>query len=145
MPVIESVELTVNCTPLLVTPSTVTVTGPLVAFDGTWAVTLVLLQEVTLCTIPMNLTWLMPWLAPKPRPFKVIKAPICAAGGARLVMVGVITLNETLEGTGTEFTVTLTGPTPGTAVLGTLATICVLVQLAMDVATPPLKLSVLLP
>ena len=59
MPVMESVESTVNVAPLLVTPSTVTVTGPLVAFEGTCAVMLVSLQELTLATTLLNFTWLV--------------------------------------------------------------------------------------
>src|ERR1700687_3471837 len=44
-----------------------------------------------------------------------------------------------------EFTVTVTGPEPGRAVLGTVATICVLLQLVTEAACTPLKLTVLLP
>jgi|SRR6266566_27420 len=78
-------------------------------------------------------------------PFKMTELPGCAAGGARLVMVGLITSNVTVEGLDVEFTVTVTGPTPCVAVLGTRATICVLLQLVMEMATPPLMVIVLLP
>jgi len=44
-----------------------------------------------------------------------------------------------------EFTVTVTGPDPGGAVLGTVAAICVLLQLVTEVACAPLKLTVLVP
>src|SRR5260370_42111514 len=44
-----------------------------------------------------------------------------------------------------EFTVTVTGPDPGGAVLGTVAVICVLLQLVTDVVCAPLKLTVLVP
>src|SRR6267143_779696 len=60
-------------------------------------------------------------------------------------MVGLITSNVTVDGLDVELTVTVTGPKPGVAVLGTLATICVFVQLVMVVAAPPLKVSVLVP
>ena len=45
----------------------------------------------------------------------------------------------------TEFTVTVTGPDPDGAVLGTAATICVLLQLVIEEAADPLNLTVLLP
>jgi hypothetical protein len=56
-----------------------------------------------------------------------------------------MTVNVALGRLEFEPTVTVTGPAPGVAVLGTLATICVLVQLVIDDATPPLKLTVLVP
>lgn len=86
-----SVE-TVNCTPLLVTPSepSVRVTGPDVAFWGTVAVTLFVLQELVLATVPLNLTMLDPWLAPKPEPMSVTEPPTASEFGARLFMTGVI-------------------------------------------------------
>jgi hypothetical protein len=54
IPVIEIASITVNCTLPLVIPPTETVTGPLVAFDGTVALMLVLLQEVTFAATPLN-------------------------------------------------------------------------------------------
>jgi hypothetical protein len=88
MPVIEMGSIRVNCTPLLVTPPTVTVTGPLVAVEGTVALMLVPLQEVTFAVTPLNLTRLEPWLPPKPDPFTVIVPPTGAAGGLKLEMTG---------------------------------------------------------
>lgn len=85
---IEMASIKVNCTPLLVTPPTVTVTGPLVAFEGTVALMLVLLHEVTLAVTPLNATRLEPWLAPKPDPLIVIVPPIGPAGGLKLEMTG---------------------------------------------------------
>jgi hypothetical protein len=63
---------TVNCTPLLVTPSSNTVTGPLVAFEATATVILELLHESTVAETPFNCTWLLLWFAPKPEPLRVI-------------------------------------------------------------------------
>jgi hypothetical protein len=60
MLVIESVELTVNCTLLLGNPSSVNVTGPLVAFVGTVTVTLVSLHALTDAVTPLNCTVLLP-------------------------------------------------------------------------------------
>jgi len=128
-----------------VTPSTVTVTGPFVAVDGTWAVILVSLQELTVAVTPLNLTTLVPWLAPKPRPVSVVHAPSCAPGGARLEIVGLMTVKSMVAGLELEPTVTTTGPVPGGAAVGTSATICELVQLLTDVAAVLLKLTVLVP
>src|SRR5271157_1369513 len=75
-------------------------------------------------------------------PLKVTVPPTGAAGGVRLVIVGLITSNATSVRLAMEFTVTTTGPTPPGAFAGTLATIWVFVQLAIDVATAPLKLTV---
>src|SRR6266481_9732666 len=56
-----------------------------------------------------------------------------------------MTVKVTLGRLEVEPTVTVTGPVPGVAVFGTFATTCVLLQLALAVATPPLKLTALLP
>ncbi len=61
------------------------------------------------------------------------------------MMTGWITVNVTFDGLVMEFTVTVTRPDPDGAVLGTTATICVLLQLVMEVACAPLKLTVLFP
>src|SRR2546426_7817037 len=55
------------------------------------------------------------------------------------------TVNEALETLWMEFTVTVTVPGPDGAVAGTVATICVLLQLVTEVACAPLKLTVLVP
>jgi hypothetical protein len=61
------------------------------------------------------------------------------------LIVGLTTVNVTFEGLVIEFTVTVTIPEPQGAVLGTVAAICVLLQLVTDVASAPLKLTVLAP
>jgi hypothetical protein len=144
-PVTESGSRTVNCTPLLVTPSSVTVTGPLVAPDGTTRVTLVSLQALALATKPLNWTVLLPWFGAKPEPLIVTVPPDEAAEGVKLMIVGFITSNVTLVGLEIEPTVTVTIPGPDGVVPGTVATICELLQLVMEVATTPPKLTVLLP
>src|SRR5437879_13250186 len=59
-PLLDEMELmerdpsAVNWTPLLVTPPAVTVTGPLVALDGTATVMLASLQELTLAVTLLN-------------------------------------------------------------------------------------------
>jgi hypothetical protein len=60
--------------------------------------------------------------------------------------MGLITVNTTfVGGLEIEFTVTVTGPVPDGAVLGTVARIWLLLQLVTDVACVPLKLTVLVP
>jgi hypothetical protein len=145
MLVTEIASITVKLTPLLVMPSSVIVTEPLVALDGTPAVILVSLQELTDATTPLNDTWLLPWLAPKPLPAIVINPPICAAGGVRLLIAGLIVVNVTFPGLELELTVTTTGPGPAGVVLATVATICELLQLVIDDAATLSKLTVLLP
>ena len=61
------------------------------------------------------------------------------------MMTGLITVKTMLERLGMEFTVTTTGLVPDAAVVGTRAMICVSLQLVMDVANAPLKLTVLVP
>ena len=60
-----------------------------------------------------------------------------------LLMTGRITVNTAVDGLITEFTVTVTFPV--VALFGTIATICVVLQLVIEVACAPLKLTVLVP
>jgi len=53
-------KVTVNVTPLLACPPTVTTTLPLVAPIGTGEVMLVLVQLVGVATVPLKLTVLVP-------------------------------------------------------------------------------------
>lgn len=82
--------VTVNVTPLLAWPLTVTTTEPVVAPVGTVAVMPVSLQlelEVV-ALVPLNLTVLVPFVAPKPEPAMVIDEPIAPELGVKLVIVG---------------------------------------------------------
>jgi len=82
---------TVNATPLLATPDTVTTTFPVVAPLGTGTTMLVpdVLQLVGAPVVPLNVTVLVPWLAPKFVPVIVTEVPIPPDVGLRLVMLGV--------------------------------------------------------
>jgi hypothetical protein len=62
---------TVKLAPLLRSPDTVTITFPVVAQPGTVAVMLVALQLVTSATTPLNVTTLVPCVAPKLVPVMV--------------------------------------------------------------------------
>ena len=78
-------------------------------------------------------------MAPNPEPFKVTCDPGCAAGGARLEITGLMTVKFGFAELVTPPTVTLTGPVPEVAAEGTSATICVFVQLVIEVAATPLN------
>ena len=77
-----------NVTPLLATPPTVTTTLPVVAPLGTGTRMLVELQLTGIPTHPLNVTKLVPWVAPKFVPETVTNVPITPDGGERLVIAG---------------------------------------------------------
>jgi hypothetical protein len=84
-------EFTVKSTPLLATPPTVTMTLPVVAPAGTGTTILVALQFAALDTVaavPLNVTVLVPWVAPKFVPVIVTDVPTGPEVGFRLVIVG---------------------------------------------------------
>jgi hypothetical protein len=142
IPVTESDAITVNDAVLLEKPASLTVTEPLVVPVGTVTVMLVSLQAVAVAAMPLNNTWLPLELVPKPEPVNVIVPPIGAAGGAKLVMTGLMAVNGVRGTLAIELTVTLTGPVPDGTVAGTVATICESLQL-VTVAAAPLKVIVL--
>jgi hypothetical protein len=69
--------VTVKFTPLLASPPTVTVTAtlPVVAANGTATPILVALQLLGLAAVPLNVTVLVPCVAPKLTPKIVIGVP----------------------------------------------------------------------
>ena len=67
--------VTVNVTPLLVMPPTVTTTLPVVAPEGTGTTMLVALQLVGVAAMPLNVTVLDPCEAPKFVPVMVTDVP----------------------------------------------------------------------
>jgi hypothetical protein len=79
--------VTVNATPLLATPPTVTTTFPVVAPAGTAATMLVALQLAGVAAVPLKLTVLVPCAAPKLEPLMVTDAPINPNAGFKLVML----------------------------------------------------------
>jgi hypothetical protein len=86
--VMPGAETTVKLLPLLDAPDTVTTTFPLVAPLGTVAAMLVALQLVAVAVVPLNLTVLVPWVAPKFVPLIVTDAPTAALVGVRVEIVG---------------------------------------------------------
>jgi len=87
--------VTVNETPLLASPPTVTTTLPVVAPVGTGTTMLVADQLVGVAAIPLNVTALLPCVAPKPVPVTVICVPTGPLVGDTLVTMGLGTVNST--------------------------------------------------
>jgi hypothetical protein len=79
---------TLNATPLLAVPPTVTVTLPDLAPDGTAATMRVALQLLAAAAVPLNRTTLEPCVAPKFEPLMVTAVPTGPEVGDKLVMVG---------------------------------------------------------
>src|SRR5262249_2818822 len=81
--------VTVNVTPALAIPPTVTTTFPLVAPEGTFATIEVADQLVGVAEVPLNVTVLEPCVVPNPVPVIVTDVPTTPLVGDRLVMTGV--------------------------------------------------------
>ena len=87
--VITGAGTTVNKTPLLALPLTVTTTFPVVAPVGTIApIELALQLVIVVAVVPLNFTVLEPCVDPKPLPEIVTDAPTAPELGVRLVIVG---------------------------------------------------------
>src|SRR6266850_2393055 len=140
--VIVGGTVTVNETPLLASPPTVTTTFPVVAPAGTGTTMLVADHVVGVAAVPLNVTVLVPFVAPKLVPAIVTAVAICPLVGVRLVMVGgTVTVNETpLLASPPTVTTTL----PVVAPAGTGTTMLVADQV-VGVAAVPLNVTVLVP
>ena len=90
---------TVKLTPLLARPPTVTTTLPVVAPDGTGTTMLAADQLVGVAVMPLNLTVLVPCVAPKFVPVIVTDVAMGPVVGDRLVMLGGV---GTVNGTSAE-------------------------------------------
>src|SRR5580704_1582815 len=80
---------TVKAVPALGAPFTVTTTLPVVAPTGTETAIDIALQAVDVAAVPLNITVLVAWVAPKFAPVMVTGAPTAADAGDRLMMLGV--------------------------------------------------------
>ena len=103
----------VKLKPLLGCPPTVTTTFPVLAPVGTGATTLVALQIVGVAIVPLNVTVLVPWVAPKFVPAIVTELPTGPNIGLILAMAGaacliVIVALPDLIGSATEVAVRIT-------------------------------------
>jgi len=132
--------VTVNVTPLLARPPTVTTTLPDVAPAGTGATMLVADQLVGVAVVPLNFTVLAPCVAPKFVPVIVTEVPTGPDVVDKLVIVGVIVKMEPLLSTPLAWTTTF----PVVAPVGTGITIDVALQVPPG-AKVPLKETVLVP
>ena len=99
-----------NVTPLLATPPTVTVTFPVVAPLGTVATMLVADHDVGVAVTPLNVTVLVPCVAPKFVPVIVTVAPTAPLVGDSDVIVAVGTTVNVTPLLATPPTVTVTFP-----------------------------------
>jgi hypothetical protein len=134
--------VTEKFTPLLATPPTVTTTFPVVAPLGTTIAMLVALHVVGVAAVPLKVTVLDPWLAPKFVPVIVSALPTAPDVGFRLVMLGPEATVNATPLLATPPTVTTTFPV--VAALGTGTTMLVALQ-PLGVAAVPLKETVLDP
>lgn len=133
---------TVNATPLLARPLTVTTTLPVVAPPGTGTTMLVALQLVGVAATPLKLTVLLPCDAPKFVPLMVTEVLTAPEAGLKPVMFGGTSTVKAAPLLTQGPTVTTTFPV--VAPLGTGATMLVALQL-LGVATVPLNVTLLVP
>src|SRR5258708_6290371 len=131
---------TVNATPLLATPETVTTMLPVVAPVGTGTTILVALQLAGVPVVPLNCTVLVPCVDPNVVPVTVTGAPIHADVGEMLLMFGATV--KLIPLLAAPDTVTTTFPV--VAPLGTGTLILVELQL-VGVPVAPLNCTVLVP
>jgi hypothetical protein len=141
--VIFGTETTVKVTPLLATPPTVTTTFPVVAPEGTGTTIFVALQLVGVEVVPLNVTVLVPWVAPKFVPVMVTEVPTAPEVGDTVPMLGGVPVTvNTWPLLATPATVTTTSPEA--APFGTFTTMLTALQL-VGVAAMPLNETVLAP
>jgi hypothetical protein len=140
----EEAVVTVNVTPLLATPPTVTTTLPVVAPLGTGATMLVALQLVGVAEVLLNFTVLVACEAPKFAPVIVTEVPTGPEVGFRPVMSGA-EAGETVNGMpALDTPPTVTTTFPEVAPAGTGAVMLVALQL-VGVASIPLNDTALVP
>ena len=131
---------TAKVTPLLANPPTVTTTDPVVAPEGTIVTMVVALQLVGAAAVPLNVTVLVPWVAPNVVPLIVTESPTTPEVGDRLLIFGPTVKVTPLLADPPTVTTTAPVVAPG----GTGATMVVALQL-VGVAFVPLKVTVLVP
>ncbi len=140
--VMLGVESTVKFTPFVFTPLAFTTTFPVVAPVGTVTAMLVALHVPTVAVVPLNVTVLLPWVAPKFDPVIVTAAPTAPDVTDRLVMLGV---GSTVKLTPFVFTpLAFTTTFPVVAPVGTGTAMLVALHVP-TVAAVPLKLTVPVP
>src|SRR6202158_3171002 len=136
-------DATVNATPLLATPPTVTTTVPVVAPTGTGTTRLGAAPVVGAAAVPLNLTVLVPCVVPKFTPVIVTGVPTTPDVGVRRVRLGAGAVTVKLMPLLAE-PPTVTTTVPVVAALGTGTLMLVALQL-VGVAVVPLNMTVLVP
>jgi hypothetical protein len=134
--------VTVNGKPLLANPLTVTTTLPVVAPLGTVTPILLAPQLVTGAAVPLNVTVLPLWVAPKLDPEMVTGVPTSPEVTERLAIVGTTIIVKFTPLLATPPTVTTTLPV--VAPLGTVTPMLVAVH-PVTVAAVLLNVTVLVP
>jgi hypothetical protein len=130
----------VNVTPLLARPATVTTTGPVVAPVGTGTTIEVAPQLVGVAATPLNVTVLVPCVAPKFVPLIVTEVPTAPEAGDSPLILGATVTVKVTPLLARPAAVTTTGPV--VAAEGTVTPMLVAVQLLIFVAAAPLKVTV---
>lgn len=139
----EMMTPVVKATPLLARPPTVTITGPVVAPDGTGATMLEAPHDVGVAETPLNVTVLVFWVTPKFAPVIVTDVATGPELGVKVLIIGVG--NTTVKLTPLLATLdTVTTTLPVVAPLGTGTAMLVELQL-VGVAVVPLNVTVLVP
>ncbi len=108
------------------TPATVTVTGPVIAFGGTFTMICESLQLLAVATTPPKATLLLLCVAPKPLPLMVTDVPTTPVAGEMLVIVGGGDTVKGIELLTMPLLLTVTGPL--VALYGMITWICVSLQ-----------------
>ena len=129
-------------TPLLATCPTFTTTFPDVAPFGTGTTMLVILQLVGVPAAPLNVTVLVPCVAPKLFPVIATDVPTAPEVGDKLVMFGVGKTVKLTALLATPETVTTTFPVVAPVGIGTVME---LAPQLVGVAAVPLKVTALVP
>jgi hypothetical protein len=135
--------VTVKAAALLFWPPTVTITFPLIAPFGTGTVMLDAFQVVGVAAVPLNVTVLVPCVAPKLAPAIVTEVPTAPEVGLRVEMLGAGTVTVKATALLLWPPTVMTTP-PLVAPLGTGTTIDDALQL-VGVAVVPLNFTVLVP
>src|SRR5262245_37633698 len=128
--------------PLLASPPTVTTTFPLVAPAGTGTAILVADHVVGVATTPLNVTLLVPCVAPKLVPVIVTAVPIGPLVGDKLVIVGGTVTVKGMPLLTSPPTVTTTFPVVAPTGTGTMMLVA---DHAVGAPIVPLKATVLVP
>ncbi len=136
--------ITVYVRALLAIPPTDTTTLPVVALDGTVTTMLLADQVSGVAAVPLNVTVLVPAVAPKLLPLIVTAVPTCPVDGERLVSVGVGVADTVNVNALLARPPTVTTTLPVVAPAGTGTTMLVADQV-VGVAAVPLKVTVLEP